>query len=237
MPTGSDAPSRSQVSKAGRILRHALASNELLNPDVLRDPLDILVAFRAAHAYPLQKATMGLRSMVATEHCQVEVSQRLKRIPTILDKIVREPTMALANMRDIGGCRAVLASVAEVRRVEARLKRNRPPDEYNDYISSPRPSGYRAVHITVLYDERRIEVQLRTRVMHEWAIAVESMSGRTGYDFKSGRGPAPVLDWFRAVSGAMATEEAGGTVEDNVLAAVTMLREAALPYLTGRRTT
>ncbi len=45
---------------------------------------------------------MGLRSMVRTERCQIEVSQRLKRVPTIIDKLLREPTMQLANMQDIG---------------------------------------------------------------------------------------------------------------------------------------
>ncbi len=96
---------------------------------------------------------MGLRSVVQTEQCRVEVSQRLKRITTILDKLSREPTMALGNMQDIGGCRAVLNSIDEVRRVEHRLKKkNRPPLGYDDYITKPRASGYRGVHVIVGYD-------------------------------------------------------------------------------------
>jgi hypothetical protein len=30
---------------------------------------------------------MGLRSVVKTEQCQIEVTQRLKRVPTIVDKL------------------------------------------------------------------------------------------------------------------------------------------------------
>lgn len=70
-------------------------------------------------------------------------------------------------MQDIGGCRAVLASIDEVRRVEARLRKSRPPVGYSDYVTTPRSSGYRGVHLVVVYDGRRIEVQLRTLVMHE----------------------------------------------------------------------
>lgn len=113
---------------------------------------------------------MGLRSVVKTEQCEVEVSQRLKRIPTIIDKLVREPTMQLANMQDIGGCRAVLNSFDEVRRVQRRLSKNRPPLRVSDYIAEPRASGYRGVHVVVQYDGRPVEVQLRTQAMHEWAI-------------------------------------------------------------------
>lgn len=156
-----DPPSISQVNKAGRTLR-AYQRGELVTDARYRAALSVLRAFRAAHSYPLTKANMGLRSMVLTEGCRVEVSQRLKRVPTILDKLMREPTMQLANMQDIGGCRAVLDNIKEVRRVQKRLAKNRPPTRVNDYVAAPRSSGYRAVHLVVQYDDRNIEVQLRT---------------------------------------------------------------------------
>jgi putative GTP pyrophosphokinase len=130
--------------------------------------------YRAAHQYPLIKANMGLRSAVRTVGCRVEVSQRLKRFRAILDKLVREPKMGLPTMQDIGGCRAVLGSIEEIRRVERRLRKN-PILRYADYITTPRPSGYRGIHVVVGYsdrdgEERAIEVQLRAPMMHEWAI-------------------------------------------------------------------
>ena len=156
----------SQVNKAGRLLRKSATGGA--SGEELANARDVLLEFRARHQGPLAKATMGLRSVVKTEACaRVEVSQRLKRTPTILDKLTREPTLALANMQDIGGCRAVLASIDEVRRVEARLRKSRPPVGYSDYVTTPRSSGYRGVHLVVVYDGRRIEVQLRTLVMHE----------------------------------------------------------------------
>ena len=140
--------SNSQVNKAGRILRR-WARGEMVEETSYRHALEVLLDYRAAHQYPLTKAAMGLRSVVATEGCQAMISQRLKRAPTIIDKLRREPTMQLTTMQDIAGCRAVLTSVEEVRRVQRRLARNRPPRRVSDYIDQPRPSGYRAVHLVV----------------------------------------------------------------------------------------
>ena len=166
-------------------------------------------------------------------------SQRLKRLPTILDKLLREPTMQLANMQDIGGCRAVFETIPQLRRVEQRLRRNRPPLRYSDYIAEPRASGYRGVHVVVGYDDaeyqrRAIEVQLRTTVMHEWAITVERLSGRLRDDLKSGRGPGQLLSWLAAISEAMAIEEEGGVVSAALLTRIGDLRAKAVPYLEVR---
>jgi ppGpp synthetase/RelA/SpoT-type nucleotidyltranferase len=120
LPNG-PVPSKSQVTRAGKILRRAATGSAPEDCDEYMRAFEVLAAFRAAHATPLIKANMGLRSRLKTEECRVEVSQRLKRIPTIIDKLRREPTMALGNMGDIGGCRGILDSIDELRRVESRL--------------------------------------------------------------------------------------------------------------------
>lgn len=127
----------------------------------------------------------------------------------------------------------MLDSIDEVRKVQKRLSRNRPPLRVADYIDAPRVSGYRGVHVIVVYDDRPIEVQLRTRVMHEWAITVERLSGRLAEDLKSGRGPQAVLDWLEATSEAMAIEESGSTVEPKLVIRLSQLRELAIPFLPG----
>lgn len=229
-------PSTSQVNKAGDALRQFFFSQpRLRDADALErvsTALDVLTIWRAAHAVPLQSATMGLRSRVATAQCrQLEVSQRLKRIPTILNKLNREPGMMLGRMADIGGCRAVLRDIDEVRRVQQRYEDSGIVRRVRDYIDEPKPDGYRAVHVIVEYRGRKIEVQLRTQVMHEWAYTVEGMNSRFGLDVKSGKGPAAVSEWFQAVSQAMAMEESGMPVSAELLERVATLREAALPYL------
>lgn len=186
--------------------------------------------YRASHQKPLVTANNGLRSMVRTENCEVEVSQRLKRFPTILDKLRREPSLSLPNMQDIAGVRAVLNSIDEVRRVQARLTRNRPPVRISDYITSPRESGYRGVHVVVTYNGRLVEVQLRTRVMHDWAVTVERLSSRMGSNLK-GDGDHVVQAFLAAVSEAMALEELGMDVPQELLTRITTLRSQSTPYL------
>lgn len=225
-------PSASRVNKAGRVLRHSLLGQQV-DGDDLRDARAVLLAFRAAHAQPLIKANNGLRSMLRTEGCPVEVSQRLKRESTILDKLKRQPTMALSRIQDIGGCRAIVDTLDQLRGVQHRIARNRPPTQVDDYVKQPRASGYRSVHMVVRYDERCIEIQLRTRPMHEWAVAVERLGGRIGEDLKSGKGPVAVLNWLEAVSGALEIEERGSSVDGEFMDRISRLRAQALPFLTG----
>jgi ppGpp synthetase/RelA/SpoT-type nucleotidyltranferase len=232
MPPVKKTVTNSQVNKAGKVLRK-WQRGELEDPLAYEKALQTLLAFRAVHRYPLTKATMGLRSAVATEGCNVEVSQRLKRVPTILDKLQREPTMQLANMQDVGGCRAVLQDLDEVQRVRRRVTKNRSPRRVSDYIKEPRSSGYRGVHLVVEYDGRSIEIQLRTPVMHEWAITMERLSGRLREDLKSGRGPEPLLELMGIISQAMALEERGESVDNDLVSRIERLREEALPYLAG----
>ncbi|CAN3128592.1 RelA/SpoT domain-containing protein [Mycobacterium sp. smrl_JER01] len=234
-------PSVSAVNKAGDHLRAVVMKEQLLTSDDIQravEALDVLVAWRSAHATPLAAATMGLRSRVATAKCVdvKRISQRLKRIPTIISKLHREPGMNLGRMADIGGCRAVLVDIPEVYSVLGRYRASGPTlVKVRDYIETPKPDGYRAVHVIVRYHGRLIEVQLRTRVQHEWAFTVESVTSRFGLAIKSGGGPAPVREWFQAVSAAMAQEEHGQTVDVDLLQRVYTLRQAAQPYLRGDR--
>jgi putative GTP pyrophosphokinase len=225
----------SRVNRAGKVLRDWQERNSLLlQTEEEREAYETLLAFRAAHATPLTKANNGIRSMLRTEGLAIEVSQRLKRVITIIDKLGREPTMALSRMQDIGGCRAIVSSVEELRTVQQRLAKNRPPVRVTDYVVNPRSSGYRAVHVVVIYDERCIEVQLRTRLMHEWAVAVERLGGQMGDDLKSGRGPRQVLEWLETISKAMEMEDAGKTVDTSLMQVISRLRQEALPFI-GRR--
>ena len=116
--------------------------------------------------------------------------------------------MQLTTMQDIGGCRAVLSDVDEVRRVQRRWTRtsHRVVRVY-DYMTHAKPSGYRGVHVIVEYDGFQIEVQLRTRLQHAWGIAIEKVGPLIGADLKSGEGPAEVLDLFRTFGDVLAHAE------------------------------
>ncbi len=124
---------------------------------------------------------MGLRSMVQTADCPVAVSQRLERLTRIVRKLSRIEGMNLARLEDIGGCRAVLPTAADLERVKGRLvdRWSRPEAttrivRQRPYTVTPQVMGYRAHHIIVERAGRRIEIQLRTAGQQEWANAVEA---------------------------------------------------------------
>ncbi|MBM3695073.1 MAG: hypothetical protein FJW79_03955 [Actinobacteria bacterium] len=202
---------RRQIRRAGQVLR-------ALDPNAPLEDLDetrVLDNWRAAHAEPLNSAQMGLRSRLDTIGRRGDVSQRLKRRRAILTKLRREPTMQLDTMEDIAGCRVVLEGglqdVYELARQWRRTARGRVRRE-RDYIADPRATGYRALHLVVLYGSFKVEVQLRTRAQHAWAVLVERISARTGLDLKNGAGPASVVDGLRDLANQIAAVDSAGVI-------------------------
>jgi len=223
--------SKNQINKAGDTIRRYI--DDEADEDELDAALEVMESFRGAHYYPLTKATTTLRYFVNSEGCDGKVSQRLKRSGTMIDKLDRQPEMALARMQDVAGCRAILADLNEVRRVEARVRRWREVKHSKDYIAEPAISGYRSVHVVVLYDDVQVEVQLRTEMQHQWAVGVETWSGRTGWDLKSGKGPGEVLEWLAAIGDAYAVLDDGGQLDETTTDRIATLRGVAMPHLEG----
>lgn len=217
------------VRRAGEVLRQAqITQGPAPAPEEVRKAREVVEAYRSAHAAPLHAAYMGLRSCLTTEGFHFDSSRRLKRLPTIEDKLRRLPTMNLSSMQDIGGCRAVLDTQDQVQRVVDRfrsnsLRRNQQPDKVRDYVVSPQASGYRAIHIYTRYHGRRIEVQLRTREQDSWAKIVEDLTSKTGIDFKNGDGPEEVHELLRRLSAALSTRQPGQPYTDDLLDILTRL--------------
>lgn len=105
-------------------------------------------------------------------------------------------------MQDIAGCRVVLESdsVEELRRLEGLVCKRWEVKDRDDYVSRPRESGYRALHVIVVQDGRPIEIQLRTQAMHQWAQLVEGFSSVLGASYKQD-GVSLVQDYARALQG------------------------------------
>ena len=156
-----------------------------------REALSVLNNWRAAHSFPLNTLQNGLRTRAATVCDTAIVSQRLKRTPSTIAKLRRFPGMKFSRMQDIGGCRAAVDSVEEVEalrqaHLDSRMK-HRLVSQKN-YIGNPKPSGYRGVHLVYRYRSDRndtyngllIEVQLRSKLQHAWATAVETAGAFLG---------------------------------------------------------
>lgn len=212
--------SKGEVNRAGDLLRSWHKSADLGDKDLtdLDIAYEVLAEFRAGFSYPLTKVATGLRSMVSCEADTARVGQRLKREPQIINKLVRQPKMMLSRMEDVGGCRAVLPSSAAVAGVEARIRRRWDVQRYRNYVTEPKISGYRAVHLVTERDGKRIEVQLRTQGQQEWADAVESFANKYELPLKDETGPEPVLEFFRVAAEGIYCDEYLQPLPDGFLA-------------------
>ncbi|HWM64548.1 MAG TPA: RelA/SpoT domain-containing protein [Solirubrobacterales bacterium] len=221
---------KGEVNRAGKLLRAIVEEIEANKDDHdvlvevthrLVDAIEVISWWRRLHAHPLSKVAVNLRYHVSAEGCDhVDVTQRLKRLPTIIDKLEREPTMQLTQMGDIGGVRARVPSLDHLRAVSRRLQRTWTIVRTRDYIEEPRDSGYRAVHHIVRRDERLIEVQLRTPFQDAWANQVEEDSRRLDVGYKFGQGDADVHDYYRAISEVFAVLDREEDLSPDQVAAI-----------------
>ncbi len=184
--------SKRRVDLAGDALRRHQSGEQRLTTEQLLAELEVIEAFRAAHAVPLTRVAANLRYYVAdASGGAFVVGQRLKRMDTIRDKLDREPSMSLSRMHDVGGCRAVLRNQPAVDAVVERLRSQRRWDLLDrtwDYVAQPKKDGYRAKHLVARKDGVLIEIQLRTEPQHVWAELVERLDRRWGSRLKVGRG-------------------------------------------------
>jgi putative GTP pyrophosphokinase len=189
--------------------------------------------WRLCHALPLNVIQAGLRGRIRRMRLNedVIVAQRLKRFPSIMNKLEREPNMELTQMQDLGGCRAILPDVASVRTLYGMyyghepllLEENSSIKPY-DYITHPKSDGYRGIHIVARYhprkaerlpwDGQRIEIQLRTKLQHAFATAVETVTTFTRQPLKFGAGPVEWRRFFSLMGSALALRE-GTTLVEN----------------------
>ena len=216
--------SRSQIIKAGKTVKKLF--NEKLSDEMvvqLLDATDVIDNWRAAHAYPMHVIYTHLRRL-ARNHTDITVAERLKRLDSIVNKLVREPTMSLWTMQDLGGCRFIVPTINDVYAYAEKYENSRKRHELKstyDYLRNPKASGYRSLHRvyeyhsdkTEIYNKNMlIEIQFLTHLQHVWATAVETMGLFTKQAIKSGQGSQDVKRFFALVSSLFAIEEGCATV-------------------------
>lgn len=217
-------PSRSSVRKAGSTIRKHMRGQSSV--EEFHAALEVVSDYRATFSAPLVKVNNGLRGFLRTLGIHAEVTQRLKRMDTIVEKLSeRETGISLDRMGDIGGCRVVLdddeLSVLYDLATHIRLRWSDSIVRCKDYIADPRESGYRAIHLVVERDGRLIEIQLRTSNMHIWAELVEAMSQQFGENFKRDGGHHPVDEFARALSAVYQAIDRGEEPAEEIIADLT----------------
>ncbi len=102
---------------------------------------------------------------------KAKVSGRLKSPYSIWRKM-EQRNLSFEQLADTVAFRVVVPTVGDCYQALGVLHNRYPtvPGRFKDYISTPKPNGYRSLHSGLIGPEQqRIEVQIRTREMHEIA--------------------------------------------------------------------
>lgn len=204
--------SRKKISKAGETI---MTSNSV---EDVNEALKIINVWRYHHLHPLRIMKNRLSKLCEKNRLSpILLSQRLKRLTSIEYKLDLNEQMGLGGMQDIGGYRAVLKDTKDLeklKRIILNSKQRHKLEKVNDYINDPKDSGYRSIHFiykytskSVLYNDLRLELQIRTKLQHNWATAVETAGIITKTSLKSSKGPDEWLDFFKIVSSLFAIKE------------------------------
>jgi len=117
-------------------------------------------------------------------------------------KKLRRTTLRLNQVQDLGGCRSILSTMDEVRLLADCFNRktNHQLLKEFDYIKYPKDSGYRSLHQIYRCEDRKIEIQFRTRLQHSWATAVEVAGTFLQQDMKASECNKDWLRLFKLIS-------------------------------------
>lgn len=152
--------------------------------------------FREAHNIIIKLFTIELKKVNFSK--QHLIASRNKRIETIISKLCRPEKPKLDRIHDIAGTRIIFENIKSLEDyidilentelVNFKEKINEDKNRYN-YIKNPKSDGYRSIHKVFYYssnipystlneksfnlENKKIELQLRTRLQHIWATTVE----------------------------------------------------------------
>jgi hypothetical protein len=210
---------REEVDAAGDVLAHMGKASGY----EIESAFYTINNWRSSHSFPLNTFQVGLREKAKQVDSNRIVAQRIKRLSSIHQKLLRFPKLKLSEIQDIGGCRAVVKSVREIDQVvklyqQSQIKHKL--DHIDDYIRTPKRSGYRGVHLIYRYysDKKKtynglkIEIQLRSPLQHAWATAVETVGTFTRQALKSSKGEKQWLRFFALMGSAIANRERTASV-------------------------
>jgi len=202
-----------------------LSNNKKHSKAEIDEALEIINSWKSKHSYPLQVFKNRLKRVSEKIDKNALSAQRLKRISSILKKLNRsydgtKPTMKVTQMQDIAGCRVVMSDIKLVRLLYEKYYSNgnikHKKINIKDYISSPKLDGYRSIHLVYKYTSDKgkqeyngllVEVQIRSKLQHLWATAVETVDFFTRQAIKSNQGEESWKTFFKLVSSAFARFE------------------------------
>ena len=184
--------SRKFLQKLGKRLR----KNENDYQDI-----DDLSIYRRTFDNTLVKSGEMLNQYLIKNDNNFILSGRLKRNKSIIRKLIREPNMDLSRMSDIAGLRIIVKDIESQLQLSSVVENSMDTEKINNYVDTK--NNYRAIHILGKYDNKPIEIQVRTLLQQLWAVESESY----GEKVKEGSGDKSRLLYLKDLSDSIRSKE------------------------------
>ena len=157
---------------------------------------------RKARAEYIDAIVDELQGILDSEHIRAEVYGRPKHIFSIWKKMQKK-RLTFEQLFDIRAVRIIAERLqdcyAALGTVHANYKHL--PNEFDDYIATPKPNGYQSIHTVIVGPEGKpVEIQIRTQKMHQdaelgvaahWKYKEGSTGKQSGYDER--------INWLRRI--------------------------------------
>ncbi len=148
-------------------------SFKVLNPEARNSIIRRFVTLQREAGDVVHRINGDIRTELDRAGIEADVYGRAKKPYSIWRKM-QEKDLAFSRLSDIYGFRIITGTNADCYRALGVIHQRwrAVPGRFKDYISQPKLNGYRSIHTTVSgRDGKRVEVQIRTREMHEVAEA------------------------------------------------------------------
>lgn len=173
-----------------------------LHPSTYKQIAKLLDERRTDRQQYIEDFVGELQSVLDQQNIKAKVYGRPKHIYSIWKKMQKK-RLSFEQLYDIRAVRIIAERLqdcyAALGVVHAHWKHI--PNEFDDYIATPKPNGYQSIHTVTLGKQgKTIEIQIRTAQMHEdaelgvaahWRYKEGTASNRSGYEER--------INWLRKI--------------------------------------
>lgn len=166
----------------------------------------------------LQEVRQVIIDALEKEHIvDYELSGRTKHIYSIYKKMQRKQ-VDIQEIYDVIALRLIVPTIEDCYTILSvvHAKWQHIPQEFDDYVANPKPNGYRSIHTAIVGPgNRNVEIQIRTRAMHDeaelgvaahWMYKEGAKSSQAGYEAKIAW-LRQVMDWQKEMAEFDETEQ------------------------------
>ena len=140
---------------------------QAIEPSVYKDYKKIVQGTKKSFRKNAHIFEDDLRKILKVEKISADFQLRFKTIYSLRNKIVKKNILH-SQVLDLIGLRVIVDSIEDCYIVLGLILKHWSvmTHKIKDFIAVPKENGYQSIHVTVLYKDIPIEIQIRTQKMH-----------------------------------------------------------------------